>query len=145
MHSDRLRHRVSRAVTRRPSVVIAGAGIVGAALAYHLASAGAAATIVERSRLASGVTARSFAWINIIHGNAPDLARLRNLAIADYRRLERELDGALTIDWNGALTWSGNPAMGPGADLRLLLASGASTTCSWPARAVPRARTCSRD
>ena len=96
MHSDRLRHRVSRAVTRRPSVVIAGAGIVGAALAYHLASAGAAATIVERSRPASGVTARSFAWINIIHGNAPDLARLRNLAIADYRRLERELDGALT-------------------------------------------------
>ena len=110
MHSDRLRHRVSRAVTRRPSVVIAGAGIVGAALAYHLASVGAAATIVERSRPASGVTARSFAWINIIHGNAPDLARLRNLAIADYRRLERELDGALTIDWNGALTWSGNPA-----------------------------------
>ena len=93
----------------RPSVIIAGAGIVGATLTYHLASGGASVTIVERSHPASGVTARSFAWINVIHGNAPDIARLRNLAIADYRRLERELNGALAIDWNGALTWSANP------------------------------------
>ena len=97
-------------MTRRPSVIIAGAGIVGASLAYHLASGGASVTIIERSRPASGVTARSFAWINVIHGNAADLARLRNPAIADWRRLERELNGALTIDWNGALTWSENPA-----------------------------------
>ena len=97
-------------MTRRPSVIIAGAGIVGASLAYHLASTGASVTIIERSRPASGVTARSFAWINVIHGNAADLARLRNPAIADWRRLERELNGALTIDWNGALTWSESPA-----------------------------------
>ena len=97
-------------MTSPPSVIITGAGIVGATLAYHLASAGASVTLVERSRPASGVTARAFAWINIIHGNAPDLARLRNPAIADWRRLERELNGALAIDWNGALTWSASPA-----------------------------------
>ena len=97
-------------MTRRPSVIITGAGIVGATLAYHLASAGASVTLVERSRPASGVTARSFAWINVIHGNPPDLAHLRNPAIADYRRLERELNGVLAIDWNGALSWSVNPA-----------------------------------
>ena len=74
----------------RPSVVVVGAGIVGASLAYHLASAGAAVTIVERSRPASGVTARSFAWINIVHRNAPVLAQLRNLAIADYPYVEGE-------------------------------------------------------
>ena len=93
-----------------PSIVIAGAGIVGANLGYHLACAGAAVTIVERSRPASGVTGRSFAWINVVHGNAPDLALLRSLAIEDYHRLERELNGALAIDWNGALAWSGSPA-----------------------------------
>ena len=97
-------------MTGCPSVIIAGAGIVGATLAYHLASTGASVTIIERSRPASGVTAKSFAWINVIHGNAPDLARLRNPAIADYHRLERELNGAFAIDWNGALTWSENPA-----------------------------------
>ena len=83
--------------------------VVGATLDYHLASAGSAVTIIDRSQPASGVTARSFAWINVVHGNAPDLARLRNLAIADYRRLEQELNGALAVDWNGALTWSENP------------------------------------
>ena len=68
------------------------------------------AEIVERSRPASGVTARSFAWINIVHRNAPVLAQLRNLATTDYRRLENELSGALAIDWNGALTWTEDPA-----------------------------------
>ena len=97
-------------MTGRPSVVVVGAGIVGATLAYRLASAGSAVTIVERSRPASGVTARSFAWINIVHRNAPVLAQLRNLAIADYRRLEDELSGALAVEWNGALTWSEDPA-----------------------------------
>jgi len=53
--------------------------------------AGAAVTIIERSRTASGGTARSIAWINIVHPNAPDLAQLRNLGIAEYRRLENEL------------------------------------------------------
>ena len=109
-HMDRLRHRRGRSVTRCPSVVVVGAGIVGASLAYHLASAGSAVTIVERSYPASGVTGRSFAWINVVHGNTPEVARLRDPAIADYRRLERELNGALAVDWNGALSWSGNPA-----------------------------------
>ena len=96
-------------MTGRPSIVIVGAGIVGATLAYRLASAGSAVTIIERSQPASGVTARSFAWINVIHGNASDLARLRNLALADYLCLEQELNGALAVDWNGALTWSESP------------------------------------
>ena len=97
-------------MTGQPSVVIVGAGIVGASLAYHLASAGAGVTLVERSQPASGVTARSFAWINIVYGHAPVLARLRNQAIADYHRLERELQGALAVDWHGALTWTEDPA-----------------------------------
>ena len=97
-------------MTGRPSIVIVGVGIVGATLAYRLASASPAVTIIERSQPASGATARSFAWINVIHGNASELARLRNLALADYLRLEQELNGALAIDWNGALTWSEIPS-----------------------------------
>ncbi len=95
---------------RGPSVVVVGAGIVGASLAYHLAAAGAAVTLVDKAFPASGATGRSFAWINVAHGVAADRARPRNLAIGDYRRLERELGGALPIDWRGALTWSADPA-----------------------------------
>ena len=93
-----------------PSVVVVGAGIVGASLAYHLAAAGAAVTLIDEALPASGSTARSFAWINVAHGVASDYARLRNLAIGDYHRLEEELRGALSIDWSGALTWSADPA-----------------------------------
>ena len=96
-------------MTGHPSVVVVGAGIVGASLAYHLASSGAAVTLVERSRPASGVTARSFAWINVIYGDAPTLVGLRSLALADHHRLERELRGALAVEWNGSLTWSEDP------------------------------------
>lgn len=61
-------------------------------------------------RSASGVTARSFGWIDVIHGNAPEVARLRNLVVAACRRLEQELNGALAIEWNGALAWPADPA-----------------------------------
>jgi len=48
-------------------VVVVGAGIVGASLAYHLACKGAAVTIIDADQAASGVTGRSFAWINTAH------------------------------------------------------------------------------
>ena len=74
-----------------PSVIVVGAGIVGASLAYHLAAAGARVTLIDEALPASGATSRSFAWINVVHGVAADYARLRNLAIGDYHRLQEEL------------------------------------------------------
>jgi glycine/D-amino acid oxidase-like deaminating enzyme len=94
---------------RGPRILVVGAGIVGAAMAYHLARRGADVTIVEQNCPASGVTARSFAWINVVHGVAAENLPLRIQAIADWRRLQGELGDALRIDWNGALTWSGDP------------------------------------
>lgn len=93
-----------------PSVVVVGAGIVGASLAYHLAATDAAVTLIDEALPAAGATARSFAWVNVVHGVAADYARLRNLAIDDYHRLQEELGGALSIDWSGALTWSADPS-----------------------------------
>lgn len=95
---------------RGPSVVVVGAGIVGASLAYRLARAGAAVTLVDGARPASGATARSFAWINVAHRVASGNVGLRSLAIGEYRRLERELGGALSVDRRGALAWSSDPA-----------------------------------
>jgi glycine/D-amino acid oxidase-like deaminating enzyme len=45
-------------------VVVIGAGIVGASLAYHLAAKEAGVSVVEAEGIASGVTRTSFAWIN---------------------------------------------------------------------------------
>jgi glycine/D-amino acid oxidase-like deaminating enzyme len=88
-----------------PRVVVVGAGIVGAAIAYHLARRGAAVTVLERGRAAGAATAASFAWINATWGNPEPYFRLRCLSMGEYRRLEDELAGALGMVWRGCLIW----------------------------------------
>lgn len=86
------------------TVIVLGAGIVGASIAYHLARQGMAVTVLEQAGPGSGVTAHSFAWINP-HGAFPAAARaLRSQALADYRRLQQELPD-LQIRWSGALCY----------------------------------------
>lgn len=86
-------------------VIVVGAGIVGASIAYHLACKGARVTVVEAGEIASGVTGRSFAWINTCTAGPEAIAPLRNAAIDDYRRLERELPG-LAVRWTGSLCYA---------------------------------------
>ncbi|WP_338801636.1 FAD-dependent oxidoreductase [Pseudomonas sp. RSB 5.4] len=85
-------------------IIVIGAGIVGASLAYHLAAKGAKVVVIEAGEIASGATGRSFAWINTSHGGPDSVAPLRAAAIAEYRRLESELPG-LKVRWTGALSY----------------------------------------
>jgi glycine/D-amino acid oxidase-like deaminating enzyme len=87
-------------------VVVVGAGIVGAAVAYELALAGAAVTLVDKSLPASGVTGDSFAWIGGPSGaDAPDGSwPLRRGALEAYRRLQRQVPG-VQVRWTGSLAW----------------------------------------
>lgn len=96
-------------------IVVIGAGIVGASLAYHLAGKGAEVTVLDAGDVACGVTGRSFAWINTSHSATDPIAALRGAAIEQYRRLESELPG-LAIRWSGALTY-GVQAPSPSATL----------------------------
>lgn len=86
-------------------VIVVGAGIVGASIAYHLARKGARVTVVEAGEIASGVTGRSFAWVNTCAAGPEAIAPLRKAAIDDYRRLERELPG-LAVRWTGSLCYA---------------------------------------
>ncbi|NHZ91799.1 FAD-dependent oxidoreductase [Massilia sp. CCM 8733] len=88
-------------------IIIIGAGIVGASLAYHLARKGAQVTVVEAEGIASGVTGRSFAWLNTSSIGPDPIAQLRGAAISEYRRLETQLPG-LKIQWTGALSYGLN-------------------------------------
>ncbi|MEV5767178.1 FAD-dependent oxidoreductase [Micromonospora sp. NPDC052213] len=87
-------------------VVVVGAGIVGAAVAYEAARAGAEVVLLDKSLPASGVTADSFAWIGGPRGgDVPDPGTaLRRRVLQDYRRLEEEVPG-LRVRWRGALMW----------------------------------------
>jgi glycine/D-amino acid oxidase-like deaminating enzyme len=100
-------------------VVIVGAGIVGASVAYHLARRGMPVTLIERaSAPAAGVTGASFAWIGDAGGEWPGGAEdLRGSVLLDYRRLEAEVPG-VAVRWTGSLTW-GDAAVRLGGGARL--------------------------
>jgi glycine/D-amino acid oxidase-like deaminating enzyme len=97
-------------------LVVVGAGIVGASVAYHAARAGAAVTLVDAGRPGAGVTADSFAWIGASGVRQGPAAGLRATATAEYHRLEAELPG-LPVTWSGSLSWNRKdsaPDAGPG-------------------------------
>src|SRR6185503_2659298 len=95
--------RVSSPPIRRDLVVV-GAGVVGASVAYHAARAGAVVTLVDAGRPGAGVTANSFAWIGASGVRTGPAAALRATATQEYRRLEAELPG-LPVTWSGSLCW----------------------------------------
>ncbi len=96
----------SHLISTYPHIVIVGAGIVGASLAYHLASQHARVTLIDKAmKPASDTTEKSFAWINVAHDVPEAYLHLRQQAISDWHRVENELKGQLKVDWSGALTW----------------------------------------
>ncbi|QBF27251.1 FAD-binding oxidoreductase [Pseudomonas tructae] len=100
---------------QRPNVVVIGAGIVGASIAYHL-STHAQVTIIDKGQPGLGVTSRAFGWLNTTAPQPPEFAGLRGLAIAEYHRLQHELGTAL-INWTGALSFSETPSPTDGVEL----------------------------
>jgi glycine/D-amino acid oxidase-like deaminating enzyme len=99
------------------AVVVVGAGIVGAAVAYEVALAGADVTLVDKSLPASGVTGDSFAWIGGPSGaDLPDGSwPLRRRALQAYRRLQSQVPG-VQVRWTGSVAWD---EQGPAEDRRL--------------------------
>lgn len=95
-------------------IVVIGAGIMGASVAYHLARKGAEVTVVDAEGIASGVTGNSFAWINTSSSESDPIAQLRGAAIEAYRQLETELPG-LTVRWTGALSYTEMASVAPTA------------------------------
>ncbi|MEL7012926.1 MAG: FAD-dependent oxidoreductase, partial [Pseudomonadota bacterium] len=83
------------------SLIIVGAGVIGAAVAYHLARAGARVTIVDAGH--AGATAASFGWINASFFLTEDHYHLRAEGIAAYHRLGADID--LPINWCGSVCW----------------------------------------
>ncbi len=95
----------------KPRIIVVGAGIVGAAITYHLAMMGGEVVLIdERSQPGSGVTGQSFGWINVINGTPGDRAYILWIeAIEEYRRLKSALPEALAEARKGSLLWKATP------------------------------------
>jgi glycine/D-amino acid oxidase-like deaminating enzyme len=90
---------------RRDRIVIAGAGILGASMAYQLARRGASVTVLDRARPGTGATANSFAWINA-KKQPFEYFMLSQVAIGAWRDLHAEIGGELPVLWGGSVEWT---------------------------------------
>ncbi|RWX64344.1 FAD-binding oxidoreductase, partial [Mesorhizobium sp. M4B.F.Ca.ET.089.01.1.1] len=85
-------------------VIVIGAGIIGASIAWHLTGAGARVTVISDSGAGGVATPNSFAWINASWGNPETYFRLRRRAMAEWTRLAKDLSD-LPLAWCGGLCW----------------------------------------
>jgi len=88
------------------NIVIIGAGILGASVAYHLAKRGARVTIVDAEHPAAGATGKSFGWLNATFSKRPRSYFDFSMAGIDgWHHLEQELAGELHVQWGGSVAW----------------------------------------
>ena len=99
-------------MSRQPHIIVAGAGIIGASIAYHLARSGAAVTLIEAAEPGGIATRTSWAWLNASWGNPQPYFALRRRSLAEWKRLADEIP-ALRVHWVGGLLWDL-----PAADLK---------------------------
>jgi glycine/D-amino acid oxidase-like deaminating enzyme len=85
-------------------VIVIGAGIIGASIAWHLAKAGTKVTILDKAEPGGVATPCSFGWINASFGNPEPYYRLRIRAMAEWKRLATEVP-SLPVRWQGGLCW----------------------------------------
>ena len=86
------------------NVVVIGAGVIGSALTYRLAQAGAKVTQVDRRYPGAGTSGASFAWLNAFSKPPHEYHELNASSIREHERLAAEVNG----DWlhlDGSLTW----------------------------------------
>ncbi len=96
----------ARAARSGDHVVVIGAGILGAAISYHLVRRGAKVTILEKASPASGTTGDSFAYLNAsTKSSSRPYFELNARGMAGWRRWQLELGGALPLQWGGAVYW----------------------------------------
>jgi glycine/D-amino acid oxidase-like deaminating enzyme len=90
--------------TKKPEILVIGAGIIGAACAYYLSREGVHVTVIDSSGPGGVATPASFAWINASWGNPQPYFHLRREAMAEWRRLAAALPN-LRPSFSGGLCW----------------------------------------
>jgi glycine/D-amino acid oxidase-like deaminating enzyme len=96
--------------TRHPlRVVIVGAGIIGASIAYHLARRRVAVTVLEQHQPCAGASSHSFAWLNAFGKSPASYHELNRRSMDMWPRLAQELGLDIGLHWGGEMRWECTP------------------------------------
>ncbi len=91
-------------VVSRMKIIVVGAGIIGASIAYHLSKLGAAVTVIDKFGPATQTSRGTFAWINATWAKQPrDYHALNQRSVSNWSTLRKDLD--IPIKWGGSLEW----------------------------------------
>jgi glycine/D-amino acid oxidase-like deaminating enzyme len=89
-------------------VLVVGAGIVGASIAYHLAQLGCKVTVIDKQGPASHASLATFAWINATWAKQPQAYHLLNQqSVSSWGKLAESLE--IPVRWGGSLEWFASP------------------------------------
>jgi len=86
-------------------VVVVGAGIVGASIAYYLASRQVAVTVLERHRPGAGASSHSFAWLNAFGKEPYPYHDLNRRSMEVWHRFAQGLQADVGLHWGGEMRW----------------------------------------
>ena len=87
-------------------ITVIGAGIVGSAIAFHLARRGAEVTLLDAGEPGMGASSHSFAWINAFGKEPRHYNELNRRSLDTWDRYTRLLDADVGLKWGGQLVWT---------------------------------------
>ncbi len=91
-------------------IVVVGAGIVGASIAYHLSRRkDVAVTVLERDEPCAGASGHSFAWLNSFGKDPVSYHHFNRWSMDIWDRFARRLGMDLNLHWGGELRWESTP------------------------------------
>lgn len=92
--------------TNSTQIVIIGAGIIGASIAYFLSlRSHSNITVLERETAGSGASGHSFAWVNAFGKDPRDYHTLNRRSLDMWYRMEHHLDADIGIHYGGEMRW----------------------------------------
>lgn len=86
-------------------MVVVGAGVVGACVAFRLVQAGARVTVVDAAGPAGGASGGSFAWVNASAKRPAHYFELNRAGVAEHTRLAEELADGSWLHPTGTVSW----------------------------------------
>ncbi len=94
----------------QPHVVVIGAGILGASIAFHLSERSVQLTVLDAAEPGTGASGHSFAWINASAGKEPAAYHdLNRRSVNMWDRFARQLQADVGLRWGGELRWVSTP------------------------------------
>ena len=90
-------------------VAVIGGGIVGATIAWRIASRGGRVTLIDKAEPGSGASSHSFAWVNAGAKEPIGYHNLNRRSLEMWARFSASLGDEVGLRWGGKIAWETDP------------------------------------